>query len=117
LDVGQKNDERRRSDILNPAEPNDRASCLVGARHHGMRDDRSSALQKKDAAHRHASGVAHRMAYPTARPHYYFLGLTRAQISGISMKKEPNQALEPTTTAVTDRAGARSAPVAVVAHL
>jgi hypothetical protein len=30
---------------------------------------------------------------------------------------EPNQALEPTTTAVTDRAGARSAPAAVVAHL
>jgi hypothetical protein len=31
--------------------------------------------------------------------------------------KRPNQALEPTTTAVTDRAGARSAPAAVVAHL
>jgi hypothetical protein len=30
---------------------------------------------------------------------------------------EPNQALEPTTTAVTDRAIARSAPAAVVAHL
>jgi hypothetical protein len=29
---------------------------------------------------------------------------------------EPNQALEPTTTAVTDRAGARSAPAAVAAH-
>jgi hypothetical protein len=29
----------------------------------------------------------------------------------------PNQPLEPTTTAVTDRAGARSAPAAVVAHL
>jgi hypothetical protein len=28
-----------------------------------------------------------------------------------------NQPLEPTTTAVTDRAGARSAPAAVVAHL
>jgi hypothetical protein len=32
-------------------------------------------------------------------------------------QKKPNQALEPTTTAVTDRAGARSAPAAVVAHL
>jgi ribosomal protein S18 acetylase RimI-like enzyme len=32
-------------------------------------------------------------------------------------KTEPNQALEPTTTAVTDRAIARSAPAAVVAHL
>jgi hypothetical protein len=32
-------------------------------------------------------------------------------------KKEPNQALEPTTTAVTIRAGARLAPSAVVAHL
>jgi hypothetical protein len=31
--------------------------------------------------------------------------------------EKPNQALEPTTTAVTDRAGARSAPAAVVAHL
>jgi hypothetical protein len=31
--------------------------------------------------------------------------------------KKPNQTLEPTTTAVTDRAGARSAPAAVVAHL
>ena len=30
---------------------------------------------------------------------------------------EPNQALEPTTTAVTNRAGARFAPAAVVAHL
>jgi hypothetical protein len=29
----------------------------------------------------------------------------------------PNQALEPTTTAVTNRAGARFAPAAVVAHL
>jgi hypothetical protein len=35
----------------------------------------------------------------------------------ILIKTEPNQALEPTTTAVTDRAGARSAPAAVVAHL
>jgi hypothetical protein len=33
------------------------------------------------------------------------------------MKPEPNQTLEPTTTAVTDRADARSAPAAVVAHL
>jgi hypothetical protein len=33
------------------------------------------------------------------------------------MKKEPNQALEPTTTAVTIRAAARLAPAAVVAHL
>ncbi len=33
------------------------------------------------------------------------------------MNPEPNQALEPTTTAVTDRARARSAPAAVVAHL
>jgi hypothetical protein len=33
------------------------------------------------------------------------------------MKKEPNQPLEPTTTAVTNRAGARFAPAAVVAHL
>jgi hypothetical protein len=29
----------------------------------------------------------------------------------------PNQALEPTSTAVTDRAGARSAPSAAVSHL
>jgi hypothetical protein len=33
------------------------------------------------------------------------------------MKKEANQALEPTTTAVTNRAGARFAPAAVVSHL
>jgi len=33
------------------------------------------------------------------------------------MKKEPNQAPEPTTTAVTPRADARVAPVAVAAHL
>ena len=33
------------------------------------------------------------------------------------MNPEPNQALEPTTTAVTIRAGARLAPAAVVAHL
>ncbi len=32
-------------------------------------------------------------------------------------KPEPNQALEPTTTAVTNRADARFAPAAVVAHL
>jgi hypothetical protein len=31
--------------------------------------------------------------------------------------KMPNQALEPTHTAVTDRAGARSAPAVCVAHL
>jgi hypothetical protein len=30
---------------------------------------------------------------------------------------EPNQALEPTPIAVTDRAGARSAPATGVAHL
>jgi hypothetical protein len=33
------------------------------------------------------------------------------------MKTEPNQALEPTRTAVTDRADARSAPAVRVAHL
>ena len=33
------------------------------------------------------------------------------------MKKEANQALEPTTTAVTIRAAARLAPAVVVAHL
>ncbi len=33
------------------------------------------------------------------------------------MKTEPNQALEPTTTAVTFRAGARLAPAALVADL
>ena len=33
------------------------------------------------------------------------------------MKKEPNQSLEPTTTAVTICAGAQLAPAAVVAHL
>jgi hypothetical protein len=33
------------------------------------------------------------------------------------MKKEPNQALQTTTTAVTDRAFARSAPAAVVSDL
>ncbi len=33
------------------------------------------------------------------------------------MKTEPNQALEPTTTAVTPRAFARVAPSAAVAHL
>jgi hypothetical protein len=39
-------------------------------------------------------------------------------IDVVYMKKpKPNQALEPTTTAVTDRANARSAPAAVVAHL
>jgi hypothetical protein len=45
---------------------------------------------------------------------------TRAQslpYSSMSQEKKPNQTLEPTTTAVTDRAGARSAPAAVVAHL
>ena len=35
----------------------------------------------------------------------------------LEMMKEPNQALEPTTTAVTIRAGARLAPAVVVAHL
>ena len=34
-----------------------------------------------------------------------------------TMKTEPNQALEPTTTAVTPRAFARVAPAAVAAHL
>jgi hypothetical protein len=33
------------------------------------------------------------------------------------VQKKPNQALEPTTTAVTNRADARFAPAAVVAHL
>ena len=33
------------------------------------------------------------------------------------MKTEPNQALEPTTTAVTPRADARVAPAVVAAHL
>jgi hypothetical protein len=33
------------------------------------------------------------------------------------IQNEPNQALEPTTTAVTNRAGARFAPAVVVAHL
>ena len=32
-------------------------------------------------------------------------------------KSEPNQALQPTTMSVTDRAGARSAPATVVADL
>jgi hypothetical protein len=32
-------------------------------------------------------------------------------------KKKPNQALETTSTAVTDRADARSAPSAAVSHL
>ncbi len=36
---------------------------------------------------------------------------------GSSMKEEPNKAPEPTPGAVTDRAGARSAPAPVVAHL
>jgi hypothetical protein len=45
-------------------------------------------------------------------------GRTRA--SGLfyfAMSQRANQALEPTTTAVTDRAIARSAPSAVAAHL
>jgi hypothetical protein len=33
------------------------------------------------------------------------------------MKKGANQALEPTSPSVTDRAGARSAPAGAVAHL
>jgi hypothetical protein len=33
------------------------------------------------------------------------------------LPSKPNQALEPTTTAVTNRAGARFAPAVVVAHL
>ena len=35
----------------------------------------------------------------------------------IEMKFKPNKAPEPTPTSVTDRANARSAPAAVVAHL
>jgi hypothetical protein len=38
-------------------------------------------------------------------------------VENLVMKSEANQALEPTTTAVTPRAGARVAPSAVVAHL
>jgi hypothetical protein len=48
------------------------------------------------------------------------LGRDRARAKlaeALPLKKEPNQTLEPTTTAVTNRAGARFAPAAVVAHL
>jgi hypothetical protein len=45
------------------------------------------------------------------------LACHRDMVTMTLKKKEPNQALEPTTTAVTDRADARSAPAAVVAHL
>jgi hypothetical protein len=38
-------------------------------------------------------------------------------MSGSDFAHRPNQALEPTTTSVTPRAGARVAPAAVVAHL
>jgi hypothetical protein len=42
----------------------------------------------------------------------------RSFLAGLlKKKKEPNQELEPTTTAVTNRAGARFAPAVVVAHL
>ena len=40
-----------------------------------------------------------------------------AENVGISLQNRPNQALEPTTPAVTIRADARLAPVVVVAHL
>jgi hypothetical protein len=39
------------------------------------------------------------------------------RVRTLEEKTEPNQALEPTRTAVTDRAGARSAPAVRVAHL
>ncbi len=45
-------------------------------------------------------------------------GRTRAdQLLSSAMKQRSNQALETTSTAVTDRAGARSAPSAAVSHL
>jgi hypothetical protein len=52
-----------------------------------------------------------------------FLFLTRSQENSLISAlmeykaKQPNQALEPTRTAVTDRADARSAPAVRVAHL
>jgi hypothetical protein len=45
-------------------------------------------------------------------------GRTRAsQLLSSAMSQRANQVLETTTTAVTDRAGARSAPSAAVSHL
>ncbi len=45
-------------------------------------------------------------------------GRTRAdQLLSSAMKQRSNQALETTSTAVTDRADARSAPSAAVSHL
>ncbi len=45
-------------------------------------------------------------------------GRTRADwLSSPAMSQRTNQALETTSTAVTDRAGARSAPSAAVSHL
>jgi hypothetical protein len=45
-------------------------------------------------------------------------GRTRAdRLFFFAMSQRANQALETTTTAVTDRAGARSAPSAAVSHL
>ncbi len=45
-------------------------------------------------------------------------GRTRAAcLSSFAMSQRANQALETTSTAVTDRAGARSAPSAAVSHL
>jgi hypothetical protein len=43
--------------------------------------------------------------------------LTFVVSSAIEIKKRPNQTPEPTPPLVTDRAGARSAPSGVVAHL
>ncbi len=51
--------------------------------------------------------------HPAALQNYLSRGMTVFRTE----TKEPNQALEPTTTAVTNRAGARFAPAAVVAHL
>jgi hypothetical protein len=45
------------------------------------------------------------------------IGLGAYYAYSIKKLKKPNKALEPTTTVVTERAGARSAPPAVVAHL
>jgi hypothetical protein len=46
-----------------------------------------------------------------------YLKSYRGKWSVIAVIKRANQPLEPTTTAVTDRASARSAPAVVVAHL
>jgi hypothetical protein len=48
---------------------------------------------------------------------YVFLVLVSYFFSSMPKKKQPNQALEPTLTAVTNRADARSAPAVSVAHL